>query len=162
MVRYGIEPKKLYNNYLVYDNNTITIHSLNVEPEYYFEVEAFESGTDYYKEITEQTLGRGAEIELSAGRRMIERKMVKEGVDEYVFDNITPGEYTFRHTFGPVLWRGELTEAELLGSEGNPTVTDSLLTYLGRGNDILGHMELKVIPGKEAGKIVITLKYDKE
>ena len=162
VVRYGIEPKKLYNNYLVYDDNTITIHSLNVEPEYYFEVEAFESGTDYYREITEQTLGRGAEIELAMGRQMIERKMVKEGVNEYVFDNITPGEYTFRHTFGPVLWRGELTEAELLGSEEQPTVTDSLLTYLGRGNDILGHMELKVIPGKEAGKIVITLKYNQE
>lgn len=162
VVRYGIEPDKLYNNYMVYDNDAITIHSLNVKPEYYFEVEAFESGTDYYKEITEQTLGRGAEIELSKGREMIERKMVKEGVNEYVFDNITPGAYTFRHTFGPVLWRGELTEAELLGSEENPTVTNPLLTYLGRGNDILGHMELKVIPGKEAGKIVITLKYDQE
>lgn len=159
VVHYGIEPDKLYNNYMVYDNNTITIHSLNIKPEYYFEVEAFESGTDYYREITEQTMGRGAEIELSIGRKMLERKMIKEGIYQYVFDSITPGEYTFRHTFGPVLWKGELTKAELIGSDVNPTVTDTL-TYLGRGNDILGQIEMKVIPGKEFGNFVVTLNYD--
>ena len=42
--------------------------------------------------------------------------MTYEGVNEYVFDNITPDFYTLRHTFGPVLWSGELTAAELIGS----------------------------------------------
>jgi hypothetical protein len=69
VVRYGIEPDKLYNNYMVYDANTITIHSLNSNPENYFEVEAFDSGTDFYRERTEETMGRGAEIELAKGRK---------------------------------------------------------------------------------------------
>lgn len=149
IVRYGIEPDKLYNNYMVYDSNTITIHSLNIRPEYYFKVEAFESGTDYYREVTEQTMGRGAEIELARGRTMIERKMIKEGVTEYVFDSITPGEYTFRHTFGPVLWKGELTKAELIGSGESPTVTNTL-TDLGKGNETLGKMEMKVVSGRNS------------
>lgn len=160
VVRYGIEPGKLYNNYMVYDANTITIYSLNRDPDYYFEVEAFDSGTDYYRERTEQTMGRGAEIELAMGPKMIERKMIKEGVNEYVFENIVPGQYIFRHTFGPVLWRGELTKAELTGSEEKPTVT-AVLSDLGVGTKVTGQMELKVIPGKENGKIVVTLNYRK-
>jgi len=160
IVRYGIEPDKLYNNYMVYDAYTLTIHSLNKEPEYYFEVEAFDNGTDYYRERTEQTMGRGAEIEIARGREMIERKMVKEGLNEYVFDSIVPGEYTFRHTFGPVLWRGELTNAELIGPDNTVTVTDTL-SYLGKGLEVLGQMEMKIIPGKESGKFVVTLRYDK-
>ncbi len=160
VVRYGIEPDKLYNNYMVYDNNTITIHSLNRKPEYYFKVEAFDSGTDYYRERTEQTMGRGAEIELLKGREMVERKMIKEGLNEYVFDSIAPGEYTFRHTFGPVLWRGELTDTELIGTEGNVTVSDTL-SKLGAGLKVLGLMEMKVAQGKERGKFVVILRYEK-
>jgi xylan 1,4-beta-xylosidase len=160
VVRYGIEPDKLYNNYMVYDDYTVTIHSLNRDPEYYFKVEAFDSGTDYYRERTEQTMGRGAEIELMKEREMIERKMIKEGQNEYVFENIVPGQYTFRHTFGPVLWRGELTKAELIGSGDQATVTDTL-SKLGVGTKVTGQMEMKVIPGKESGKFVVTLSYDK-
>jgi xylan 1,4-beta-xylosidase len=160
VVRYGIEPDKLYNNYMVYDAYTITIHSLNKDPEYYFKVEAFDSGTDYYRERTEQTMGRGAEIELARGREMIERKMIKEGQDEYVFENIVPGEYTLRHTFGPVLWRGELTKTELTGSGDQATVTDTL-SKLGVGTKVTGQMEMKVVPGKENGKFIVILRYDK-
>jgi xylan 1,4-beta-xylosidase len=160
VVRYGIEPGKLYNNYMVYDNNTITIHSLNKDPEYYFEVEAFDSGTDYYRERTEQTMGRGAEIELMMGREMIERKMIREGLNEYVFDSIVPGQYVFRHTFGPVLWRGDLTKSELIGSGDQATVSDTL-SKLGVGTEVTGQMELKVVPGKEYGNIVVTLRYNK-
>jgi xylan 1,4-beta-xylosidase len=161
VVSYGIEPDKLYNNYMVYDDYTITIHSLNRDPEYYFKVEAFDSGTDYYRERTEQTMGRGAEIELMKDRVMIERKMIKEGQNEYVFENIVPGQYTFRHTFGPVLWRGELTKAELTGSGDQATVTDTL-SKLGVGTKVTGQMEMKVIPGKESGKFVVILSYDKQ
>jgi xylan 1,4-beta-xylosidase len=160
VVRYGIEPGKLYNNYMIYDNFTITIHSLNKDPEYYFEVEAFDSGTDYYRERTEQTMGRGAEIELAMGREMVERKMIKEGLNEYVFDSITPGEYTFRHTFGPVLWKGELTKADLIGTPEKVTVTDTL-AKLGVGVKVLGQMEMKVVTGKEFGSFIVKLKYDK-
>lgn len=161
VVRYGIEPGKLYNNYMVYDDFTITIHSLNKDPEYYFEVEAFDSGTDYYRERTEQTMGRGAEIELAQGRMMIERKMVKEGLNEYVFDSITPGEYTFRHTFGPVLWRGELTREDLIGTGDQATVSDTL-SALGTGTKVTGQMEMKVLPGKDFGKFVVILNYFKK
>ncbi|MGQ9619412.1 MAG: discoidin domain-containing protein [Bacteroidales bacterium] len=160
VVRYGIEPGKFYNSYMVYDANTIIIHSLNRDPEYYFEVEAFDSGTDYYRERTEKTMGRGAEIELVKDGKMIERKMIKEGLNEYVFENIVPGVYTFRHTFGPVLWRGELTKAELIGTGENPTVTDTL-SSLGVGTKVTGQMEMKVLPGKESGKFVVILKYFK-
>ncbi len=166
VVRYGIEPNKLYNNYMIYDDYTITIHSLNRSEEYFFEVEAFDSGTDYYRERTEATMGRGAEIELSKGNSggyrgggNTVRKMTYEGVNEYVFDNITPDTYTLRHTFGPVLWSGELTEAELIGSGDVPTVT-AKLTELGNGTEVQGVMNLKVIPGKESGKIVVTFDYN--
>lgn len=160
IVRYGIEPGKLYNSYMVYDKYTLTIHSLNREPEYFFKVEAFDSGTDYYRERTEQTMGRGAEIELALGRVMVERKMIKEGTYEYVFDSITPGQYIFRHTFGPTLWRGELTNAELIGPDEKVTITESL-SSLGKGLEILGQMEMKVLSGKEFGKFVVTLRYNK-
>jgi len=169
VVRYGIEPDKLYNNYMVYDKYTITIHSLNRDEKYYFRVEAFDSGTDYYREKTEQTMGRGAEIELSGGRGggmgmrgggASVRKMTYEGVNEYVFDNITPGTYTLRHTFGPTLWTGQLTEIQLIGSGEQPTVT-ATLSNLGTGTKVRGQMELKVVPGKESGKIIVTFNYDK-
>ncbi len=155
---------------MVYDANTITIHSLNRQPEYYFEVEAFDSGTDFYREITEETMGMGAEMELQKGRRGMGfgqdagstvRIMTYEGVNEYVFDNITPDFYTLRHTFGPVLWSGELTAAELIGSGTEPTLTAKNLTELGKGTEVLGMMNLKILPGKENGKIVVTFDYNK-
>ncbi len=166
VIRYGIEPGKLYNNYMVYDANSLNIHSLNTQPEYWFEVEAFDSGTDYYREPIGATRGRGAEIELargSSGRggELVERKMTYEGVNEYVFEGITPGVYTFRHTFGPVLWNGELTAAQLIGSGSRPTLEVKNLTELGKGTQILGSMEMKVIPGANSGKIVVTFNYNR-
>jgi hypothetical protein len=86
--------------------------------------------------------------------------MTFEGVDEYVFESITPDFYTLRHTFGPVLWSGELTASELIGSGVEPTVT-AKLTELGKGTKVLGEMNLKIFPGKESGKIVVTFNYDK-
>jgi hypothetical protein len=53
VVRYGIAPNKLYNNYTVYDADSVVIHSLNKGVQYYFEVEAFDSGTDYYRPFGE-------------------------------------------------------------------------------------------------------------
>jgi xylan 1,4-beta-xylosidase len=49
IVRYGIDPDKLYNHYIVYDADSVSIHSLNKGIEYYFSVEAFDSGTDFYE-----------------------------------------------------------------------------------------------------------------
>ena len=170
IVHYGIEPEKLYNSYMVYDAYTLTIHSLNKDPEYYFEVDAFDNGTDYYRERSQQINGRGAEIELSKGTGtqmtfsrgggVIARKMVKEGINEYVFENIVPGDYVLRHTFGPVLWKGTLTNAELIGSGDKPTVT-AVLSKLGVGTEVTGQMEMKIIPGKESGKIIVIFNYDK-
>ena len=161
IVRYGIEPDKLYNSYMVYDKYTLTIHSLNKNPEYFFKVEAFDSGTDYYRERTEQTMGRGAEIELMKDGKMLKRLMIRENKNEYVFDSIAPGQYTLRHTFGPVLWKGELTKADVTGSEDQVTKTDTL-SPLGEGLKVLGQMEMKVVTGKESGKFVVMLKYDKK
>jgi hypothetical protein len=170
IVRYGIEPNKLYNSYMVYDKNTLTIYSLNKNPEYYFEVEAFDNGTDYYKENPHQVYGVGAEIELSKdggaqmaslrGGSVIDRKMVKEGIHEYVFENVVPGDYVIKHTFGPVLWRGKLSDAELIGTGDKPSVT-ATLAKLGVGTRVTGQIEMKIISGKESGKIVLTFNYNK-
>ncbi len=84
--------------------------------------------------------------------------MTYEGVNEYVFDSITPGTYTLRHTFGPTLWTGQLTEAQLIGSGEQPTVT-AVLSSLGTGTKVLGRMELKVVPGPQSGKIIVTFNY---
>lgn len=54
MIRYGIMPDKLYNHYMVYDADSVAIHSLNHGVDYHFEVEAFDSGTDYYRGAGEQ------------------------------------------------------------------------------------------------------------
>ncbi len=48
IVRYGIAADKLYNHYIVYDADSVAIHSLNHGVDYYFSVQAFDSGTDYY------------------------------------------------------------------------------------------------------------------
>ena len=49
IIRYGIHPDKLYNHYMVYDADSLFIHSLNKGVEYYFSVEAFDGGTDFYE-----------------------------------------------------------------------------------------------------------------
>ena len=105
-------------------------------------------------------MGRGAEIELMKDGKMLKRLMIHEKINEYVFDSIVPGQYVFRHTFGPVLWKGELTKAELIGAGDKATITDTL-SFLGEGTKVLGQMEMKVMPGKESGKFVVTLRYDK-
>ena len=48
IVRYGIASDKLYNNYMVYDADSVSIHSLNKNVQYYFSVQAFDGGTDNY------------------------------------------------------------------------------------------------------------------
>jgi len=53
VIRYGIASDKLYNNYMVYDVDSIAIHSLNTGVDYYFSVEAFDGGTDYYYSVGE-------------------------------------------------------------------------------------------------------------
>jgi hypothetical protein len=58
------------------------------------------------------------------------------------------------------LWSGQLTEADLIGPGDKPTVT-AVLTPIGTGTKVLGKMELKVIPGPQSGKIVVTFNYDK-
>ena len=175
VVRYGIEPNKLYNSYIVYGDNKLYMHSLNTAPEkYYFEVEAFSSGLPQYRENPLATIGTGAELQLGGGGRgggmggfssynqagntII---MLKEGVDEYVYEDITPGNWNLTHSYGPNLWRGELTEKELISNEDNPKATlDVPLTKLGVGTKVTGTLRMKVIPGKEKGKIVVYI--DKE
>jgi hypothetical protein len=158
IVRYGIEPDKLYNNYMVYDSYTLTIHSLYKDAEYYFMVEAFDSGTDYYRERSTQTLGRGIELELFRDDMMVERKMLYEGKNDYVWENIVPGFYYLSHAHGGILWRGELTKDDVIGTGEKATLTKSLFE-IGRGEEVLGKLEIKVIPGRESGKFIVTFTY---
>jgi hypothetical protein len=52
-----------------------------------------------------------------------------------------------------------LTEAQLVGTGDKPTVTADL-TPLGTGTKVLGKMQMKVVPGAQSGKIVVTFSYD--
>lgn len=40
-IRFGAKPNKLYQNYQVFDSDTLTIHSLNRLQDYYFAIDAF-------------------------------------------------------------------------------------------------------------------------
>jgi hypothetical protein len=147
------------------------MHSLNTAPEYFFEVEAFSSGLDIYRENPLETIGLGAEIQLakrgtgaggaSGYRQTADTKilMLKEGQDEYVFEDLDPGNWVLNHSYGPVLWSGQLTENELISTEANPkpTVT-SRLTLLGEGTRTTGVLEMQIIPGREKGRMVILRK----
>jgi hypothetical protein len=171
VIRYGIEKDKLYNSYIVYGKNSLYMHSLNTAPEYFFEVEAFSSGLDIYRENPLETIGLGAEIQLakrgtgaggaSGYRQTADTKilMLKEGQDEYVFEDLDPGNWVLNHSYGPVLWSGQLTENELISTEANPkpTVT-SRLTLLGEGTRTTGVLEMQIIPGREKGRMVILRK----
>ncbi len=53
IIKYGIAPDKLYNNYIVYDVDSLFMRSLNHGEDYSFEVWAFDSGTDYYQPVGE-------------------------------------------------------------------------------------------------------------
>jgi hypothetical protein len=41
------------------------------------------------------------------------------------------------------------------------TVSDTL-AKLGKGLEVQGQMEMKIVPGKEGGKFVVILNYDKQ
>ena len=83
--------------------------------------------------------------------------MIVEGKNEYIFENIVPGEYTFRHTFGPAMWRGQLAEAHVIGTGNQATIAETL-SDLGMGIEVLGQLEIEVLAGKHSGKFVVTLK----
>jgi hypothetical protein len=166
VVRYGIENKKLYQSEMVYGQNHLSIKSLNVDPEYYFEVEAFSSNTPRYVENSFETRGRGAELAFTrrptGGAQSTENVMTYEtyGKDEvYVFDNITPGSYTLNHRFGVGIWNSQLTAEQLIGTGTEPTVTARDLTQFGNGETQWGTVEVRVYPGPESGRIEVTLHY---
>ena len=167
IVRYGIEPGKLYNSYIVYDANFLRLHSLNTESEYFFEVESFDSGLDYFRPRSEAVHGTGGEVEINkrvpgrpsfgyGGNDQTKRVMITEGVDEYVFDGIDPGYWVINHSYGPVLWAGELSAADLVG-EGESGIS-AKLTELGTGTQVTGEMWMKVVRGPETGKVVIEIR----
>ncbi len=173
IVRYGIEKKKLYNSYIVYGKNELYMHSLNTAPNYYFEVESFTSGLPKYNENPRETIGLGAELQIAkrgggmggggnAGyRQTADTKyiMLKENVKEYWFEDIDAGNWTLSHSYGPVLWAGQLTDADVISTQANPkpTVT-AKLTLLGEGTNITGTLQMQVIPGKEKARIKIVVE----
>ena len=166
IIRYGVAKDKLYNSHIVYGANTITIKSLNTDPEYFYEVEAFISGLESNALSSEEINGIGAEIEMDkatpgmfvyGGMSTTKRQMLKKGINEYVYDDIEPGFWTIRHTFGPTLWQGEITEADLIG-EGESISAD--LTELGTGTKVTGMLRMKVVRGETCGKIIVTTDYE--
>jgi hypothetical protein len=51
-IYFGIGRDKLYNSYMVYDDTTLVLNSLNVGPEYFFSIEAFnENGISRRSEV---------------------------------------------------------------------------------------------------------------
>ena len=51
-IRFGTQPDKLYQNYMVYEKNEVTIRSLNADKPYYFTIDAFnESGLSEGTEV---------------------------------------------------------------------------------------------------------------
>ncbi len=168
IIRYGIEKNKLYNGYLVYGKNTVNIRSLNTKPEYYFEIESFGSGLECNQDPTEVVNGIGAEIEISKGRgggmgfggggNSTRRIMLRQGTNEYAFDSIDAGRWTITHTYGPVLWSGELKQEDLIGNGVSVTAD---LTELGKGTEVTGMLQMRVERGKDSGRIVIVTNYNK-
>jgi len=167
IIRYGIEPGKLYNSYIVYDANSFKLHSLNTESEYTFEVESFDSGLDFFRPKTEEINGTGGEVEINkrtpgqrgggyGGDANTKRVMIKEGVDQYVFDGIDPGYWVINHSYGPVLWAGELSAADLIG-EGEPGI-EAKLTEMGTGTQVTAEMWMKVVRGPETGQVVLEIR----
>jgi hypothetical protein len=174
IVRYGIQPDKLYNNYMVYDGYSLNLHTLNKNAEYYVMVEAFDSGTDYYRESSTRTQGRGIELELLKDRQVVERKMIFEGTNKYYFENVEPGHYSLRHAHGGILWDGELAAKDVIwksaypeapfdkaaATEDKATRTQALFKT-GRGEVVLGELVLKVLPGLQSGRIVVIFQEKK-
>jgi len=53
-IRYGTQPNKLYENYQVFNTDSLTIHSLSKLQQYYFTIDAFnENGVSRGKKIVE-------------------------------------------------------------------------------------------------------------
>ncbi|MBR4810757.1 MAG: hypothetical protein IK039_03230, partial [Bacteroidaceae bacterium] len=80
----------------------------------------------------------------------------KENVNEYWFDDIDAGTWTLSHSYGPVLWSGQLTDADVISTAANPkpTVT-AKLTLLGEGTKTTGTLQMEVIPGRDKARIRI-------
>lgn len=54
-ISYGVSRDKLYQNYIVYDNTSLNIHSLNINQDYFYSIEAFnENGITLGKEVIEE------------------------------------------------------------------------------------------------------------
>jgi hypothetical protein len=156
---------------MVYGKQSLHVDSLNVKPEYYFQVEAFSSGTPRYVDNPFETQGRGAELDLieqpTGGTRTTARQMTYEtfGRDEkYVFNGITPGTYTLNHTYGVGIWGPQqLTADQLIGTDTTtPTLTALDLTQFGNGTTQWGTVEVRVYPGATSGRIEVTFHYIKQ
>jgi hypothetical protein len=70
-IRFGLDSKKIYHNYLVYDKTTIDINSLRAKHDYWFTIDAFNEGG-----ITEGTVL----VESSGTARSSGEKIVREEV----------------------------------------------------------------------------------
>jgi xylan 1,4-beta-xylosidase len=61
VILYGVASDKLYNNYMVYNADSVAMHSLNHGVDYFFDVNAFDSGTAYYNPIGEFRSGQSGD-----------------------------------------------------------------------------------------------------
>lgn len=53
-ISFGVDPDKLYHNYMVYDDTSVTINTLNSEQEYYFTIESFNENGITQSEVLEK------------------------------------------------------------------------------------------------------------
>lgn len=52
-ISFGVDPDKLYHNYMVYDDTAVTINTLSTEQDYYFTIESFNENGITKSEIIE-------------------------------------------------------------------------------------------------------------
>jgi hypothetical protein len=86
-------------------------------------------------------------------------------------EDIEPGHYSLRHVHSRVLWETNLSARDVkypaeasgrvgAGTEEKPTVVMTL-TEIGQRESFLGEMVLKVLPGIEAGRILVEFQHMK-
>jgi len=112
----------------------------------------------------------GIELDLLKDDELIERKMIFEGTNKYYYENIEPGHYSLKHAHDGVLWRKEIVREDVIWENAFPgetfdntadkaTITETL-SEIGKGEKVLGKLALKIVPGKESGKIIVIFKYE--
>ena len=164
VVRYGTDAANLDKSYTVFWNSFLDIPSLAIGQTYYFEVEAFSSGTPRWVENTYETRGRGVNFEFNIPGLTQQRfnyTFETYGRDEvYTLQKnlTTAGAYIVHQ--GIYIWQRDLTAGDLIGPDtGEPSVVDLDCMRFGSGTTPWGSVDMRVYPSPTGGRIELTLRY---